>query len=510
MLGVKTMMKKFTFKNKSISTLLISLTISISFLLSACTLNGSQPTNATVSNTTSIITTQSDILTDNTTKMTTVDTSTNATTTTKQTTPEPTVTTTTQPATQATTTSLSTTTAPATTTTVPSATTATKPVTTTTKPATTTTPTTTTTKPITTTTATTTLSTNFTPISGFAYGYDNLSSQHKAVYNEIMLAFENYETPININHQVTVDDFKNLFELVKNNALRYHYIPNQFSYSYDRNTNLVTQLLIEYTHSKSQSQTMITELDNKIEQIISGITPQMNQFDRLKYLHDSIIKICTYDLNAPNAHTAYGALVDGAAVCEGYSKAMTLLCNRIGIESILVTGYGNGQDHMWNMIKYNGNWYHMDVTWDDPISTFGGNYIQYDYFNITTAQVKLDHTRIDTNAFYTIPNATATEGNYFIKTGTYATSYDEAVAIVKRLLINAGNAKEDHFSFKLATQTLYNSTYDKLFTKVNGTSLFFEILSECVGSSSNKFKINSYSKSSNQNPQNVITIFISY
>ena len=68
---------------------------------------------------------------------------------------------------------------------------------------------------------------------------------------------------------------------------------------------------------------------------------------------------------APESHTAYGLFKDSNAVCEGYSRACELLLSECGIDCINIWGDTSEGGHAWNMVKYDGAWYHVDVCWND-------------------------------------------------------------------------------------------------------------------------------------------------
>ncbi len=131
----------------------------------------------------------------------------------------------------------------------------------------------------------------------------------------------------------------------------------------------------------------------------------MTEVERVRAIHDYLVKNVVYDdataasIASGNMYaevpalTAYGALVNGLAVCEGYSEAFLLLCWTAGIEARLVEGTGNGGGHEWNVVKIQGQWYQIDVTWGDP--KFNGVHppkgstenLQYDYFLLTTSDM---------------------------------------------------------------------------------------------------------------------------
>lgn len=100
---------------------------------------------------------------------------------------------------------------------------------------------------------------------------------------------------------------------------------------------------------------------------------------QVKYVHDEIIQHTSYRLedsckkeNAGHIRTAYGALVKGESLCEGYARAMKSVLDRLGIPCVLVQGMyqltrDQGELHMWNYVQVDGQWYGVDATMDDPI-----------------------------------------------------------------------------------------------------------------------------------------------
>lgn len=81
--------------------------------------------------------------------------------------------------------------------------------------------------------------------------------------------------------------------------------------------------------------------------------------------------------------------VDGKAVCEGYSKAFQLLCNKAKIDCVLLSGTADSDNHAWNGVKIGGDWYQIDVTWDDVDDFI---YDSHEYFNLTDSLMYEDHT----------------------------------------------------------------------------------------------------------------------
>jgi len=160
-----------------------------------------------------------------------------------------------------------------------------------------------------------------------------------------------------------------------------------------------------------------------VQSILAGIDASMTDFEKELYLHDALVKRVTYN-DAAYAHNAYGALVNGVAVCEGYSEALQILLHRAGIPSFQAYGYANGGPHAWNYVQLDGAWYHTDPTWNDP-----DDYLVHSYFNISEAMIAPDHS-IDACNF-PLPQCNSTEAFYYtVKGGAFSagTYTVEAVA----------------------------------------------------------------------------------
>lgn len=108
-----------------------------------------------------------------------------------------------------------------------------------------------------------------------------------------------------------------------------------------------------------------------------------NRFEKLKGIHDWIAKRVDYDTKFAYATSYYATSVFLApyiTVCEGYAEAFKMLCDRAGIPCIVVVGFA-GEAHAWNYVKMeDGNWYAVDVTWDDQNAEDGSDIILYDFF----------------------------------------------------------------------------------------------------------------------------------
>mgnify|MGYP001092294894 FL=1 len=127
----------------------------------------------------------------------------------------------------------------------------------------------------------------------------------------------------------------------------------------------------------------------------------MDRETKIKTIHDYIINNTKYDIDKANngksnydSSRATGVLFEGYGICSGYTDVMAIFLNKIGVDNFKVSS----DTHIWNAINYNNNWYHIDATWDDPVSQSGVDSLSHDYFVINTQQLKnLDVNNTDHN-----------------------------------------------------------------------------------------------------------------
>ena len=130
--------------------------------------------------------------------------------------------------------------------------------------------------------------------------------------------------------------------------------------------------------------------------IASCVTDGMSDYEIAKALHDYLALNNEYDMRYYSggmpriSYTAYGALVNRTSVCAGYALAYERLMDQVGIPCEYVTGMTTRGSHAWNIIQINGEWYHVDVTWDDPTPNREG-YVRYDYFLKSDSAISRDH-----------------------------------------------------------------------------------------------------------------------
>lgn len=222
------------------------------------------------------------------------------------------------------------------------------------------------------------------------------------------------------------------------------------------------EVCFTYRMTADEISSMNMAAEKAAKEIVAQLTPDMDDYEKLKFLHDYLVQNCETDTNYKFADTVYGALVEKKALCEGYAKAYSYLCNLAGIENAIVTGE-TYVAHMWNMVKVGGNWYHVDITWDNPDDQLHEAFpdvILYQYFMVTDAVIRNSHT-ISTK-ICTPPQAFGTAENYFSREGADISSKDELLTAAENAIVGAVQEGRRSAMIKFDTTDLYLSCMNDL------------------------------------------------
>ncbi|GGE54704.1 transglutaminase domain-containing protein [Priestia taiwanensis] len=150
--------------------------------------------------------------------------------------------------------------------------------------------------------------------------------------------------------------------------------------------NYTFTMNITYRESKQQTDYVKAQAKLIVNSIIKA---GMDEHEKVKAINDYVVKHVSYDTSY-KAYTAYEALANRSAVCQGYTLLTYQLLQEAGLQSHIVTGTGNGQPHAWNLVKIEGKWYHLDTTFNDPLPDKQGR-VTYSYFNMSDEQLSKDH-----------------------------------------------------------------------------------------------------------------------
>ena len=210
------------------------------------------------------------------------------------------------------------------------------------------------------------------------------------------------------------------------------------TYSMSYNNKTIINVMPVYNMKGAALKDAVAAFRSAAEGILAGVKSGMTDYEKSLYLHDRVAGLVEYSGGA-NAHNAYGALVEGVAVCDGYTEAYGYLLQRCGIQSFVAKGTSENpvthqpEAHAWNFVRIDGHYHQTDVTWDDQQDE-----LFHMYFNEGDAVMLKDHTL--SSAAYPLPSCCDCDRFYFTGKAELLNSY--TVESVAALLKN--NGYKDH------------------------------------------------------------------
>ncbi len=176
----------------------------------------------------------------------------------------------------------------------------------------------------------------------------------------MLTGFNNWDTQINIQeYNIPKSEFANFYWGVLRQNPQLFYVASACSY-YPYG-DYVSSILPTYNSNYTKDD--IAKYEARVAAILKIIPDGLSEYEKALALHDYIVTHCEYD-GTYSRYDAYNVLVEGIAVCQGYTLAYTDLLNRVGIENMYVKS--DTMNHAWNLVKIDGAWYHVDATWNDP------------------------------------------------------------------------------------------------------------------------------------------------
>lgn len=163
------------------------------------------------------------------------------------------------------------------------------------------------------------------------------------------------------------------------------------SYNYIGTTIIDSTITVRIKYLESAQQ--LQAVNSAVSQVLDSLGVKgKSTYKKVKLIHDYIVNNTKY-ISSGNSHTAYGALLEGKAVCQGYSQLAYKMLTEAGVKCRFISGRANNgkktEDHAWNLVKIGKKWYYLDTTWDDP--TGGEDTLRYDYFLKGSRSFERDH-----------------------------------------------------------------------------------------------------------------------
>lgn len=257
------------------------------------------------------------------------------------------------------------------------------------------------------------------------YYYGLLSQTEKVVYTQLTDAYRACETNVKLACPVSNEALYCIRDYIRFDQPDLFWTDSMISMKYQN--GLVTEVILHYNSLAENLTENQKKVEAAVQKILSG-TKGMRPQDQERFVHDYLVSEIVYQSNA-NDQNIYSAFVDKQTVCAGYSRAFQYVMQRLGIPCYYCRGYAGNADkqenHAWNVIRMNGGWYNVDLTWDDKYQEgWCIDFISYEYFNVTDDFLSLEHARRDVGLL--LPACQDTAASF---DNLYEHSWKEEIAI---------------------------------------------------------------------------------
>lgn len=300
----------------------------------------------------------------------------------------------------------------------------------------------------------------------YEYHYSFLDDREKKVYRVMVDAFTNIETG-NAVETLSDDEMNRVAQAVRNDHPELFYIGEMGYTHYTLGDEIQNTVLnVTYSDSEAEIRRRRAMIEKNARSIIAGISPEASDYEKTKYVYETVIDMTDYDTNSTDNQNIASVLLNGRSVCAGYAKTVQYLLNQMGVATTFIEGVDliRGEGHAWNLVLIDGQYYYLDATWGDTSyknvqGTGIDAGINYGYLNITTEELLRNHS-IKNGII--VPECEALDANYYVYEGMFFEDYDEAA--IKDLFDRAYDEGKPSVSFKCGSRNLFEEMKNEIIT----------------------------------------------
>ncbi|MDY3250758.1 MAG: transglutaminase domain-containing protein [Candidatus Choladocola sp.] len=297
------------------------------------------------------------------------------------------------------------------------------------------------------------------------YYYDHLSDELREAYREIYVRVMRGEDTGDFMSSISVDDFWTAYYAMLADHPEIFWLGSSAQVEESGLTGSVVSYNLEVAIPAEARDSMRQQLEAAADACISQISPEASDYEKIKYVYEYIINTTDYSAGSADSQNIQSVLLYHSSVCAGYSKTFQYILNRMGLFCTYITGKTtNGGEHGWNMVRIDGQYYYVDVTWGDPVfanqmDASGSNVTNYNYLCCTEYDLFKTHIPDDS---IELPSCTSDAYNYYKLTGRYYENFDYNT--IYNVLMESVWAGETNIVMKFGSREAYETAQYELFS----------------------------------------------
>ncbi len=212
---------------------------------------------------------------------------------------------------------------------------------------------------------------------------NNFDKIYKDMYETIEAGNEYIELS---EYNISTDDVFDIFYDLYLNSPEFFFLENriEFYYTNSENREYVTRVYFLYSMSSQERKKAESEYEKELDYIVSQVDVHMTDVEKALWVHDYFASSYEYD-NDMSIYDAYNLFTQRKGICQAYSLGYVAVMRELGIETYTISS--EKMNHSWNIVNIDGEWYHVDVVFDDPTPDKTGA-AQHNYFLLSDDEIE--------------------------------------------------------------------------------------------------------------------------
>lgn len=186
-------------------------------------------------------------------------------------------------------------------------------------------------------------------------------------------------------YKLSAENVVKIYGDIINAVPEFFYLENSIQYYYHSSgvNHYVTRVLFKYKYTGKTLENAKTRYNQELAYIVSLFDEDMSEAEKALAVHDYLISSFEYDSSLAY-FDVYSLFTKRRGVCQAYSLAYAAILRELGMEAVMVTS--EEMNHAWNLVKVDGEWYHADLSYDDPAPERPGH-VNHDNFLLSDAGI---------------------------------------------------------------------------------------------------------------------------
>ena len=299
------------------------------------------------------------------------------------------------------------------------------------------------------------------------YWFNQIPSEMNETYRELYSRLSNYEDEAPLYAGIKTETFWKIYYAVLADHPEFFWLDSNIEANESAMSGKIISYRVIANLPAEERDAVARRLEEAADVCIRDIPEDASDYEKIRRVYEFVIDTVDYKSGVPNNQNIQSALLDRESVCAGYAKAFQYILHRMGLFCTYVTGKTeDGDDHAWNIVRIDGEYYNVDTTWGDPVFAQSQDkdhryesVMNYNYLCCTDAELGMTHIP---EPDFTLPACTDGSLNYYRLHGLYYENFDYDT--VWTALMNSVWEEQRYVVFKFGSKEALDTAVYEFFS----------------------------------------------